>query len=225
MTTTASRPVKGPRWTQKRFVDMLIDCYGPSPRGPIDVAAVADHVGVTPTTVRRWLHNPNRPPSRVRAGLPPGRITQLQRANDETETRNERQYRYALDAIDKVERDDTIPPWRTQGWLDEHTVAIVAIHGKPWHQVVVTKANHRALMALRLRADIIDTAVLPNRFWAQVIAHNVMVRQQNWRVHPAKRQLDIGRTQVWMADAPPVDLAAIAASGPMIRAAAAASTR
>lgn len=209
MTNIVVKPVRGPRWTQKRLVDMLVDCYGPSSRGPIDVASVAEHVGVTPATVRRWLRRGDGPPSRVRATPPRQRIIQLQRASEEVEVRNERQYTYALEASGKVERGDTIPPWRTQGWLNEHTVAIVEVHGKPWHQVVVTKANHRAMTELGRRAKILDTVTVPNRFWAQVVAHNVMVRQQHWRVHPAKSELAIGRTQVWMADAPAVDLAAL----------------
>ncbi|MBU8820354.1 hypothetical protein KL864_31220 [Mycolicibacterium goodii] len=206
MTPPAVKPVAGPRWTQKRLVDMLAECYGPSKIGPIDTVAVAGHVGVTAATVRRWLRNTNGPPSRVRAAIPRERITQLQRARPDVEDSNDRRYQYALQAIDKVDRGDIIPPWRTQGWLAEHTVAIVAVRAKPWHQVVVTKANHRALMGIRRRADIMDSAVVRNRFWAQVVAHNVMVRQQHWRVYPAQNQLDTGRTQVWMADAPPISL-------------------
>jgi len=39
-----------------------------------------------------------------------------------------------------------------------------------------------------------------------------MSGQQAWRVHPTMQRLDAGRTQVWMADAPAVDLAALAAT-------------
>ena len=53
---------------------------------------------------------------------------------------------------------------------------------------------------------------MPTRFHAQVLAHTVMVRQQAWRVHPTAQRLAAGRTQVWMADAPPLDLAALTAS-------------
>lgn len=203
-------PARGPRWTQKRFVDMLIDCYGPSSRGPIDIAAVAAHVGVTPATVRRWLHNDRGAPSRVKTGVPRRRLTQIQRASEEVEERNEGRYRYALSAIAQIEAGQIIPPWREQNWLDDHLVVIVEIHGKPWHQVVVTKGNHRAMAALRRRARILQTEIVPHRFYAEALAHHVMVRQQHWRVHPAKSHLAIGRTQVWMADAPAVDLTNLA---------------
>ncbi len=208
--TPAARaaPVRGPRWTQKRFVDTLIDCYGPSARGPIDVTAVASHLGVTPTTVRRWLHHDGGPPSRVKARIPRHRIARLQRAAEAIERDNEGKYQYALVALDDIEAGRVLTPWQEQGWLDQHTVAIVEIHGKPWHQVVVTKGNHRAMAALRLRARVLSTVAVPNRFRAVILAHQVMWRLQNWRVHPARSQLAIGRTQVWMADAPHVDLAA-----------------
>lgn len=210
MIDTVVTPVRAPRWTQKRFVDMLADCYGPSPRGPIDIAAVAAHVGVTPATVRRWLHNDRGAPSRVRAGVPRRRLTQIQRASEEVEDRNEGRYRYALSAIAQIQAGQILPPWRDQNWLDDHIVAIVEIHDKPWHQVVVTKGNHRALAALRRRAGILQTEVTPHRFYAEALAHRVMIRQQHWRVHPAKSQLAIGRTQVWMADAPAIDLKPLA---------------
>lgn len=214
MATPAVRPVRGPRWTQKRLVDMLIDCYGPSSRGPVDVAAVAQHAGVTPAAVRKWLRPQGGPPSRVRAGLPRARITQLQRARPDVEDANERRYQYALHALDMIERGQTIPPWQTQGWLDPQSVAIVAVNGKPWNQVVVTKANQRAMQTLSRRATVLQTVLMPNRFHAQVLAHHVMVRQQNWRVYPAESQLSIGRTQVWMAGAPPVDLEELATTPP-----------
>lgn len=85
--------------------------------------------------------------------------------------------------------------------------------------MAVTRASHRALTELRRRGTIIDTVDLPTWFHGQVLAHTVMTRQQAWRVHPAKEQLETGRTQVWMNDAPPVDLSALAASQPWTSAA------
>ena len=34
---TGIRPIQGPRWTRKRLIAMLVDCYGPTPRGGVDV--------------------------------------------------------------------------------------------------------------------------------------------------------------------------------------------
>jgi hypothetical protein len=41
-----------------------------------------------------------------------------------------------------------------------------------------------------------------------------MLRQQAWRIHPVAHRLSAGRTQVWMADAPTIDLAALATASP-----------
>ena len=208
------RPVPGPRWTSKRLIGMLIDCYGPTPRGAVNVAAVADYAGVSSSTVRRWIAGGQQQDRRRRKpAIPKHRVTQLQRGPEVVERRNQQQYQYALDGLGSLGDDQAIlPAWRQQGWLNEHTVAIVEIHGKPWHQVVVTKANKRALDELRRRATLLGSVTLPSRFHAQVLTHAVMTRQQAWRIHPTPQQLSQGRTQVWMADAPQVDLAALAES-------------
>ena len=209
---TSMEPAPGPRWTRKRLVAMLIDCYGPTPRGAVDVDAVAQYAGVTPSTVRRWIAGGQRA-NRRKPTIPQRRIRQLQRGPQIVERRNQQQYQHALAALGALDDERSIlPAWRQQGWLDQHTVAIVEIPGKPWHQVVVTKANRRALDELRRRATMLDSVTLPTRFHAQVLAHAVMTRQQAWRVHPTPQRLAVGRTHVWTADAPPVDLAALSNS-------------
>lgn len=203
-------PVTGPSWTRKRLVDMLIDCYGSAPRGGVDVGAVAEYAGVTPSTVRRWLvggHQHNR----RRALIPAQRIQQLQRGPELSERRNQQQHQYWLDARTSVENGTGIlQSWRTQKWLEPHEVVIIAAAGKPWHQVVVTNGSPRAVTALRRRGERIATVTVPTRIHAQLLVDAVMARQQHWRVHPSAEKLEQGRTQVWMADAPPVDLAALA---------------
>lgn len=207
---TVIRPNAAPRWSRRRLIGMLLDCYGPSPRGRVDVAAVAAYAGVAPTTVRRWISRP-QPPGR-RLAIPKHRLAQLQRGPAEVERRNEQQYRYALNALSSIEQGSgVLPAWREQGWLDQHTVAIIAIHAKPWLQVAVTNGNTKAMGELRRRGSLAASLTVPTRFHAQVLAHAVMVRQQAWRVHPTPRYLAAGRTQAWMADAPPIDLAALAA--------------
>jgi hypothetical protein len=206
----AIRPAPGPRWSRKRLISMLLDCYGPNSRGTVNVTAVADYAGVAPSTVRRWISSGRQQGNRRKLAIPKHRIVQLQRGPEVVELRNQQQYQYALDALGSLEDERSIlPAWREQGWLDQHTVAIVEIHGKPWHQVVVTKANRRALDELHRRATMLDSLTLPTRFHAQILAYVVMTRQQAWRVHPTPQGLAVGRTHVWMDDAPPVDLEAL----------------
>lgn len=202
------RPVRGPRWTRKRLIAMLLDCYGPTPRGAVDVATVAHYAGVSSSTVRRWLSKGSDESRRLQ--IPKHRLTQLQRGTAEVERRNEQRYQHALAALASIDDERSIlPVWREQRWLDQQTVAILAIHQRPWCQVVVTNGSRRALGEVHRRGATVDNLVVPTRFHAQVLAHAVMVRQQAWRVHPAAHLLSAGRTQVWMDAAPAVDLAAL----------------
>lgn len=204
------KPAPGPRWTRKRFITMLTDCYGTTITGGVDIAAIAEYTDVTPATVRRWISGNSNTNAR-RSTAPTARIVQLQRGPDVVERRNQQQYERALAALAELNDETTIlTAWHQQGWLEEHTVAIVEIKDKPWRQVVITKANPRALNELRRRSGIVTSLTLPTRFHAQVLTHAVMTRQQAWRVHPSPEQLAIGRTQVWMADAPAVQLGSLA---------------
>ena len=164
------RPVPGPRWTRKRLIGMLTDCYGPTPRGAVNVAAVADYAGVSSSTVRRWIAGGQQQDRRRRKpAIPKHRVTQLQRGPEVVERRNQQQYQYALDALGSLGDDQAIlPAWRQQGWLKEHTVAVVEIHGKPWLQVAVTNANRRAMAELLRRGTLVDSLTVPTRFHAQV---------------------------------------------------------
>lgn len=199
-------PAPAPRWTRKRVVDMLIDCYGPTKRGRVDVAAIADYAGVSPSTVYRWIAGGPAANQRL-ARIPEQRRIALQRAPDLVEWRHEQQYQHAINALDKIRSGiGIVPAWRTQGWLNEHTVAIVEIPGKPWRQVIVTN-NSMAEIESRRRVTVIDNITATNKFVADIVAHYVMVRQQNWRIHPASNELMLGRTRVWMAGAPRPNLA------------------
>lgn len=206
---TAAQPVPGPRWTQGRFVDMLTSCYGRTDKGHIHITAVAEYAQVKPATVRRWIGGAKR--DRRRRTLCPGRrIAQLQRGPAIVERRNEQQYDRALAAIATINSGgEILPEWEKEGWLEPHIVVIGAVHGKPWLQVAVTNGTRRALTFLLRRLTAVASIEVPTWFHGQVLAHAVMTRQSAWRVHPAKTELDVGRTLVWMDDAPLPDLAAL----------------
>ena len=121
----AIRPNAGPRWSRKRLIDMLLDCYGATNRNTVDAAAVAAYAGVTPSTVRRWISK-RHPPSR-RMAIPKHRIAQLQRGPADVERRNDQQYRYALNALASIEDESAIlPPWREQVFIALSHLALSA---------------------------------------------------------------------------------------------------
>lgn len=204
-----TQPLPGPRWTRQRLSAMLIECYGRTKRGRIDTEAVAEYAGVTPSTVRRWISGPGT--ARRLSAIPERQLAVLQRGPEVTEQRNAQQFQHALQAIGAWSTGEGIRDvWRTQGWLGPHSVIRVAINGKPWQQLVISNANSRSMNELRRRATILQTVVLPTRFHAVVLAHVVMIQMQAWRVHPTPEQLATGRTQVWMSEAPGVDVEAVA---------------
>lgn len=205
MSIKVIRPARAPRWSRKRLIGMLIDCYGPTTSNGVDFAAVARYAGVSPPTVRRWVTA--QPPSGRRMAIPKSRLIQLQCGPTEVEHRNQQRYEHALAALTTINDDTAIlTAWRERRWLNQHTVAIVAIRGRPWRQVAITNGSKRAIGELLRRGSMVNALHVPTQFHAQVLTHAVMVRQRAWRVHPAFERLPVGRTQVWMDDAPPVDL-------------------
>lgn len=203
------RAARAPRWSRKRLIGMLIDCYGASPSNGVDFSAVGHYVGVSPATVRRWVGG--RPAPGRRMVIPKARLTQLQCAPAEVERRNQQRYEHALAALASINDEKSIlPAWRERRWLDQHMVVVIAIRGRPWLQVAITNGSKRALAELLRRGAMISAIEVPTQFHAQVLMQAVMVRQQAWRVHPALERLSVGRTQVWMDDAPPVDLTELA---------------
>jgi hypothetical protein len=184
---------------------MLIDCYGPSASNGVDFDAVARYAGVSPSTVRRWITA--RPPAGRRMVIPKSRLLQLQCAPGQVERRNQQRYEHALTALASIDDEESIlSAWRERRWLEQHTVAIIAIRGRPWRQVAITNGSKRAVAELVRRGAMVTTRRVPTQFHAQILAHAVMIRQRAWRVHPALERLPVGRTQVWMGDAPAVDL-------------------
>ena len=142
---------------------------------------------------------------------PAARIKQLPARSEGMRDRNAQQFSHASAAIAKLgDENEILPSWRSQGWLNEHTVAIVGSGGTVAPGCRYQRVG-RSLAALRRRAAVVDTIVMPTSFHAQVLTRAVMLRQQSLRrVHPAADQLEQGRTNVWMADAPAVDLAELA---------------
>jgi len=223
----AIEPAPGPRWTHKRLLTMLKDCYGTGPRGGVNVPAIAAATGVKPSTVYRWIA-PGE--TQYRLTIPPGRLSELQLAPPMDEVRALQTYRHALMAIDAIEEGRPWTEWETQGWLLPHYVVITKLIGKPWQQIMATRAypsrerrnlqkpqqgagdinRLRAWENMRANDIVLGSVLVPNYFYAQVLVRAVIVRQWWWRVYPMRRELAVGRTRVWLSDAPPVKLRTLA---------------
>lgn len=201
-------PKVGPRWTVKQLAGVLALSYGSGPRGGPDTAAAAVALGVSRRTVQRWLHGSNRqlariPGDRVRAITQPAAMV----------LRQEKQAAvFARDAIIRIALPkgrgvDAV--WREQRWLEQHLVAVLEVPVAPGvrvRQATISRGHTRSMQALRRRGEIGDFTVVPTRFHATVLVHEVLLRVQPWRVLPLAGTVTAGRTQTWLATAPGVDL-------------------
>lgn len=201
------RPPVGPRWTVKQLAGVLTLSYGGSPTGP-DTAAAAVALGVSRRTVQRWLHGSNRqlariPGDRVRAITQPAAMVLRQEAQAAGFAR-EAIIRIALP---KGRGVDTV--WREQRWLEQHLVAVLEVPVAPgvWvRQATISRGHTRSMQALRRRGEILDFTVVPTRFHATVLVHELLARVGPWRVLPRTEVVAAGRTQTWSSTAPEVNL-------------------
>lgn len=197
-----------PVWTRARLVNALADCYGRTPRGALDTAAVAADFGVIARTVRKWVHGADTAP----AAIPAARLRTFTTGGARTEREAEGKAAYAREALALIAmpKDRGInPQWREQGWLDMHYVLLVHLHERPWHQLILTKSGRAADQARR-RGEVLDQAAVPNKFAGDVLVRAAMSQQGPWAIRPPKARLPVGRGQVWTADAPELSLTALA---------------
>ena len=202
------QPVSGPRWTVKQLSGVLALSYGVSPGGGPNTAAAAAALGVSRRTVQRWLHGSNR----QRAGIPAQRLLQITRPAPMVLRQEEQAVDYAREAIAQI----ALPKgrgveqvWRVQRWLEPHLVAVLEVEVAPGvvlRQAAVSRGQTKSLQALRRRGEVADFTVVPTRFHATVLVHELLQRVQPWRVMPMAGTVSVGRTQTWSATAVVVDL-------------------
>lgn len=202
------RPGAGPRWTVKQLADVLALSYGNGPRGGPDTAATAAALGVSRRTVQRWLHGSNR----QRAKIPGERLAQITRP-DPLVLRHEAQAAdYAREAIARIalpKERGIDEAWRVQRWLEPHLAAVLDVTVAPGvvvRQATVSRGHTKSMQALRRRGQIADFTVVPTRFHATVLVHELMTQVGPWRVLPRVGTVKVGRTQTWSVTAPVVDL-------------------
>lgn len=196
-----------PRWTRARLERVLGARFGRTRRGRVNTHAVADGMGVSQRTVQRWLHAPGR----CRAPIPPARLIQLQELLSPDAlhvTRRRQQASYAAEAIELLASGRRgLDSWEKQGWLGEHRVAIVEDARAGLRRVVTGRADASVFDARRVGVPVAEVRV-PTRFHALVVAEAVLERVEVWQVDV--RRPGVPATTSWFADAPTVDLPAVA---------------
>lgn len=198
----------GPRWTVKQLAEVLALSYGTHPGGGPDTAAAAAALAVSRRTVQRWLHGSNR----QRARIPADRVRAITQPTEMVLRQEEQAADYAHEAIARIalpKGRGTEKAWQVQRWLEPHLVAVLEVQVAPKvvvRQATISRGHTKSMQALRRRGVIADFTVVPTRFHATVLVHELLGWVQPWRVLPRAGTVATGRTQTWSATAPEVDL-------------------
>ncbi len=192
----------------------------PSPRtGSIHVARVADALGVSDSTVRRWIKaassQPLRPEVRkvlrMRANLrghgdflwpPLGERAESARLRAQAARRNAR----------FVDEDDAPSTWLTNGALLPSTVALY-YHAPARVFGLTSGATPGTRYRLeRSGAVVLQEVQVRSKWHAEVLKAEVLELVGDARCLPPRAMVPVGRTETWHRRAGDVDLAAVAAA-------------
>ncbi len=187
----------------------------PQRDGKINVTRAADALGVSRSTVRRWVTNAhdlvlNDTGTRIlaRRAILRGHGRYLWPLLDEaTLARNEQQVSYARKAHAAIldRGPEGVPGWNDKGHLGPHTVAVV--HYPKAHVYGVTSARTvKALQKVTRVGQIIQTRTVDSRFAAQLVKLETLARARDHRCVIPRELIPSGRTEVWLESAGPVRL-------------------
>lgn len=199
-------------WSRGRLRFVLALLSGTTPRGGPDTRAAAELFGVSQRSVQRWLRGADAAP----AAIPAGRLQQVTRlALPDPEVLEQEQHaaRYAREALARValpKDRGVLPAWRERRWLEPHLVAVLELPRLGLRQIAVSRGGDRALRELRRRGEIVDFTVVATRFHANLLVHEVLDRLSPWRLQAPAALVKQGSTQTWTADAPAMNLDALA---------------
>lgn len=187
----------------------------PQRQGRINVARSADALGVSPSTVRRWVKNAhelvlNETGMRIlrRRAILRGHGRYLWPLIDPaTLARNDRQLEYArMSHAAIIEKGpEGVAAWNEKGHLEPHTVAVV--HYPKAHVYGVTSARTlKALQKVTRVGDLTQTRTVDSRFAAQLVKLETLARVSEHRCVVPRELIPSGRTEVWLEAAGPARL-------------------
>lgn len=197
----ADHPTEPERpWDEGRLGTVLSNSYAAfGRRGRVDATRAAAQLGVSPSTVRRW----------VRHGIPARRLPEIQERilpPASMFTQEQRELAHARESLwDIVDRGAPVnPAWVKQGWLKPHTLAIVLLRdrGVCVPRISRTGSDRSGERLTAAGGIIIEQLEFRNRFRAQVAKGELLEAVRDWRIVIPSGQIHPGRTQAWLADAP-----------------------
>jgi len=203
-------PAEAPAaWTRDQLAVALLMLFGPARRGGPDTAAAAAELEVSRRTVQRWLRSPadaRAPMSAAHAAA----VQALAGVDEQVRRDEQRTAAYARDALERIalpKGRGVLPAWREQQWLDQHLVTITEL-GHGVLQAALTRVTSRS----RPRdGQVVAFRVVPTRFHAQLLVHEVLTAVSPWRVRGRVLAPKQGSTRTWLPGAPDIDLDELAA--------------
>lgn len=187
-------------WDEGRLGTVLSNSYAAfGRRGRVDAPRAAAALGVSPSTIRRW----------VRSGVPARRLPEIQQRilpPDSMFAQERRELEHARESLwDIVDRGAPVnPAWIKQGWLKPHSLAIVLLRdrGVCIPRIARTDSDRSAERLTATGGLIIEQHEFRNRFRAQVAKGELLESVRDWRIVIPSGQIHPGRTQAWLKDAP-----------------------
>lgn len=188
-------PLRGPQ-LQSALANGL-NVFGRRVR--LNADAAGERLGVSASTVRRWVRN--GVPVKRRADLVSLLAPTVQRLEQE-----DRELRFARDALwDISGRGAGLnPAWKRDGWLEPHMLTIVLLRDRGVLVPRITRDDSKD-SSRRLRADggvVIESIEFRNRFRAQVARGELLQAVAAWRVVIPAGGVSRGGPQAWLQEAP-----------------------
>jgi len=176
----------------------------PPKNGRIHVARAAAALGVSDTTIRRWirdaahlrLNDAGMTILRRRAILR-GRGTYLWPDLDPASiARSAANLRNARVCLDRIAAGNPLGKWATDGTLEPHTVMLVHYRKARTYGVASARTDSSRARIMRV-GDIVEEAVLPNKHAAVVAKQLTLAQHHDQRCVAPRKLVPTGRTETW----------------------------
>lgn len=178
----------------------------PPRNGRLHVARIAEGLGVSASTIRRWVREAARLQLNdegmllvKRRAILRGRGRYLWPDLDPTSRQRQHlQARYAarVDYTIRTTPEQRSPTWSQNGTLEEHTVALVH-YPKAHAYGVSTARSAKSLQRLQRTGVIMQATTVSNKYAAVVLKHHTLTRVDSHRCLVPRELVPSGRTETW----------------------------
>lgn len=191
-----------PPWTPAPgdFACWTEAAYPRTGRGHLPTTRISADLGVSPSTVRRWLRNDSTGLTRGqraylgRRAILRGRGTyQWPQLDQDSIRRQEHQIRYAAHLAGLVDAGETRQSWRERGDLDEYWVAL-AWYPQAHAYAVSIGRTKKALSRIEVRAELVDVGQAAHKFAAQLRKHAILTEHLERRCVVPRELIPTGHT-------------------------------